>query len=139
MRLEVSTSISAPPERVWDIIMDVERWHEWTPSITSIEKLTPGDLLVGSKVRVKQPKLPVAEWTVTAIEPGRRMEWQNKGPGAKSVAWHAAEPDGDGSKAILGIDQSGIFFSLTGWYFNGITRRYVNTELEGLKKRAENA
>ena len=71
MHLEVSTSISAPAERVWATIIDVERWHEWTASITGAEKLEPGELKVGSKVRVKQPKLPSTVWTVTSLEPGR--------------------------------------------------------------------
>jgi len=137
LRLEVSTSISAPVERVWQTIMDVERWHEWTPSITSIEKLAPGELGVGSRVRIKQPKLPPAVWRVTAIEPGRRLEWQSKGPGSHTIAWHMAEPQGDGAKATLGIEQSGVFFTLMGWYFNGITRRYVNMELAGLKQHCE--
>ena len=137
MRLEVSTSIAAPPERVWQMIVDVERWHEWTVSITSIEKLTPGDLRVGSKARVKQPKLPPTAWTVTSLDPGRSFEWEAKGPGSRTVAWHRAEPEGDGARATLGIDQQGIFFALTGWYFDKLTREYLNTELAGLKRRAE--
>jgi hypothetical protein len=117
--------------------MDVEGWHEWTESVTSIEKLEPGELKVGSKVRIKQPKLPPAVWTVTAIEPGRRLEWQSKGPGNDTVAWHVTEPEGDGVKATLGIHQRGMFFALMGWYFNGMTRRYVDMELAGLKQRSE--
>jgi carbon monoxide dehydrogenase subunit G len=137
LRLEVSTSISAPPERVWQAIVEVERWHEWTTSITSVEKLEPGELKIGSKARVKQPKLPRTVWTVTSLDPGRSFEWEAKGLGSKTVAWHRAEPEGDGTRATLGIDQQGIFFALTGWYFNKLTRDYVNTELAGLEKRAE--
>lgn len=138
MRLEVSTSVSAPAERVWQTIMDVERWPEWTASVTSVEKLEPGDVRVGSKVRIKQPKLPPTVWTVSRIEPGRRMEWEAKAPGSHTIAWHAAEPAADGtSKAILGIDQRGIFFKLTGWYFNKLTREYVDMELAGLRQRSE--
>jgi hypothetical protein len=119
--------------------MEVERWPEWTPSVTSVEKLEPGALDVGSRVRIKQPKLPPTVWTVSLLEPGRRMEWEASGPGSKTVAWHAAEPDGEGAKATLGIDQTGIFFTLTGWYFNKLTREYVDMELAGLKKRSEGA
>lgn len=137
MRLEVSTSVNAPVERVAAVIFDVERWHEWTASITSVEKLDAGELRVGSRARVKQPKLPPTVWTVTAVEPGRWFEWEAKGPGSRTVAWHRAEPEGEGTKATLGIDQQGIFFRLTGWYFNKLTREYVDMELAGLKKRSE--
>jgi hypothetical protein len=138
LRLEVSTSVSAPVERVWQTIMDVERWPEWTASVTSIEKLEPGELKVGSKVRIRQPKLPPTVWTVSRLEPGRRMEWEAKAPGSHTIAWHVAEPAADGtSRAILGIDQRGVFFKLTGWYFNKLTREYVNMELAGLKQRSE--
>ena len=65
------------------------------------------------------------------------MEWQAKGPGSNTVAWHRVEPDGLGSKATLGIEQSGVFFALTDWYFNRMTRDYVKMELEGLKRRSE--
>jgi uncharacterized membrane protein len=139
LRLELSTNVAAPSERVWATIMDVERWPEWTASVTSVEKLEPGELKLGSRVRVKQPKLPPVVWTITVLEPGRRMEWQAKGPGSNTVAWHAAEPEGSGSKATLGIDQGGLFFKLTGWYFAKMTREYVGMELEGLKRRSEGA
>ena len=137
MRLEASTRVAAPAERVWATIMDVERWPEWTASVTSVEKLEPGDLKVGSKVRIKQPKLPPTVWTITRLDPGRRMEWQAKAPGSNTIAWHAVEPEGEASRATLGIDQTGILFKLTGWYFNKLTQNYVNMELEGLKKRSE--
>jgi hypothetical protein len=137
LRLEVSTSIDAPPERVWAEIIDVERWHEWTASITRIEKLQPGALNVGSKVRIKQKKLPPAVWTVTALEPGRLMEWQARAPGSHSIAIHRVEPEGAGSRATLGIEQSGVLFSLTGWYFDKLTREYVDMELQGLKRRSD--
>jgi uncharacterized protein YndB with AHSA1/START domain len=137
LRLEVSTSIAAPPERVWAAIVDVERWPEWTASVTSVEKLEPGELKVGSRVRVKQPKLPPTVWTVTSFEPGRSFEWEATGPGSKTVAWHRAEPEGEGAIATLGIDQQGVFFKLMGWYFDKLTREYVDMELAGLKKRSE--
>jgi carbon monoxide dehydrogenase subunit G len=137
LRLEVSTNVAAPPERVWATIIDFERWPEWTPSVTRIERLEPGELKAGSKLRIKQPKLPTTVWTVSLLEPGSRLEWQATSPGSNTVAWHAVEAEGDGSKATLGIDQTGVFFALTGWYFNRLTREYVDMELAGLKKRSE--
>ena len=38
-RYSVSIDINAPAERVYDVMIDLDRWHEWTPSITSIRRL----------------------------------------------------------------------------------------------------
>ena len=32
----VTVDIPAPPDRVWAVIADVERWPEWTPTVTRI-------------------------------------------------------------------------------------------------------
>ena len=40
MLFETTIEIEAPRETVWSTLADVERWHEWTASVTSIELLT---------------------------------------------------------------------------------------------------
>ena len=51
--IEVRSRIDASPEDIWRVLVDVERWPEWTPSITRLEKLDPGDLRVGQRVRIE--------------------------------------------------------------------------------------
>jgi hypothetical protein len=118
-------------------MMDVERWPEWTDSMDKVEKLDTGELQVGSKVRIKQPRLPAAVWQVSAIEPGHYMEWRASGPGANAIAGHRVEPEGAGSRLILSIEQGGVMSTLFGWWLDKITKRYVAMEAEGLKRRAE--
>ncbi|MCW2828941.1 MAG: hypothetical protein JWQ67_2557 [Marmoricola sp.] len=55
---ESTTTISAPPGRIWDIWSDVERWSEWTASVTGAELLGGGGpLRVDSRVPIRQPRL----------------------------------------------------------------------------------
>ena len=42
MELTRSIDIDAPPGIVWEVWSDIARWHEWTASITSIDRLGPG-------------------------------------------------------------------------------------------------
>ncbi|HWO73058.1 MAG TPA: SRPBCC family protein [Dehalococcoidia bacterium] len=136
MRIETSISIEAPPSRVWDILVDVERWHEWTRSISSIRRLDDGHFQVGSRVRIKQPRFPPAFWRVTRLEAPIYMEWQAAAPLSRVIAGHRIEPEGAGSRVTLQIEQTGLM-GLVGRYFANVSRAYVQMEAEGLKRRAE--
>jgi uncharacterized membrane protein len=132
--------VAAPPADVWAVMIDVERWREWTPTITSIERLDGGPFRVGSRARVRQPKLPIAVWTVTALEPGRYFEWRNVSPGVTSVAGHRAEPSaGGGTTVTLTFGWSGWLAWLIRLIYGKLARRYVRTEAESLKRWCERA
>lgn len=139
MRFETSIRIEAPPQQVWEIYSDVERWPEWTPSVTSVERLTPGSLIVGFRARVRQPRLPAATWTVTELVEGSHFIWEAKGPGLTTVGGHFVEADTDGTRAVGRLDQHGPGGAIIGWLTARLTRRYLEMEVQGLKARAEAA
>ena len=134
----ISIDIDAPPQRVFEVMVDVRRWHEWTPSITSIALANGGELAVGTRAMIRQPKLPPALWTVSRIVPGRGFEWVNRAPGLRVTGHHFAEPAGHGSRATLALSYDGIFGGLLAWITAGITKRYLRMEAHGLKARSEN-
>lgn len=137
MRFEASTTVAAEAERVWQVFVDVERWPEWTGSISSVERLDSGPLRVGSKVRIRQPKLPEAVWEVTELVDGRSFTWVSTGPGVTTVGIHRVEAVAGGAEASNSIEQRGPLGVLIGLLFRGLTRRYLAMELAGLKKRSE--
>ena len=137
-RFSITTDIAAPADRVWQVMSDIERWHEWTPSVTSIKPRDGGPFVVGSAAVIRQPKFPPAFWKVTAIEPGRSFTWVNAAPGLRVVAHHSVEPTAAGSRATLSLDFQGIFGGVLARITKGITERYLALEATGLKARSEN-
>lgn len=138
MEFEVTIEIDAPPERVWAVMSDVERWHEWTESITSVELLDAEALAVGVRARVKQPRLPQAVWQVTSLDAGHSFEWETRSPGMRMVGIHRVDPlAGGGSRATLAVHSSGPVAALLTPLMANTGKRYVRTEAAGLKKRSE--
>jgi carbon monoxide dehydrogenase subunit G len=136
-KFTVSIDIAAPAERVWQVMSDVSRWHEWTPSVTSIKRLGSGEFVVGSRLVIRQPKFPPAMWTLTTIEPGRSFAWISRAPGLHVLARHSVEPTATGSRATLSLDLQGMFGGLFGRMTKDITERYLAFESTGLKARSE--
>ena len=138
MDIEASIEIEAPAQRVWEVMADVERWAEWTRSISSIRFLEQPPMRVGGKLRIRQPKLPPAVWEVVTLEPGRGFVWKAGGPGIHSLGSHYVEPlDNDRSRATLRLEQRGPVANLLQPFVEGMSRNYVEMEIQGLKRRSE--
>ena len=133
----ISVQIDAPPEQVWVVMSDVERWHEWTPTITSVRRTNTGPFRIGARARVHQPKLLPADWVVTSLEEGRSFDWESRAPGVLVLARHRVDPVPGGSRVTLSIQYSGPVGSLLGRLLAGLSRRYIALEADGLKRRAE--
>ncbi|MEN3360732.1 MAG: hypothetical protein V7637_4714 [Mycobacteriales bacterium] len=137
MRYEHSVEIEATAEAVLAVWTDVERWSEWTASITSVRRMDSGPLGVGSQATVKQPKLPATVWTVTELEPARSFVWVSSSPGVRTEAAHRVTPTATGVTATLVLDQTGPLATVASWFVGWLTRRYLDLEATGLKHRAE--
>jgi hypothetical protein len=116
---------------------DVERWSEWTPSVTSIKRLDPGPLRPGTRLFIRQPKLPPALWRVVSVEEGNGFVSISSAPGVRVTANHFIESTPDGSRATLSIHFGGMLGGLVGRMIRGINERYLALEAKGLKERSE--
>jgi hypothetical protein len=138
MEFSREIAIDAAPDRVWSIMRDVERWHEWTASVTSVRIQGGGPLRTGSRAWVRQPRFPPALWHVNQLEdPRRTFTWISRAPGMLVTALHGVEPCGTGSRARLSLRYEGLFGPLFGKLTRGITERYLDLEANGLKRRSE--
>lgn len=141
MAIQRTIDISAPPERIWEIMSDIARWPEWTPTVTNVELLDTGPFRVGMRARLRQPRLPVAVWTVTAIEPGRAFTWESLNPGVTAVATHRIDVRGTSTvnQVTLKLEWTGWLAPLIRLLFGRLSARYVETEAESLKRHSETA
>lgn len=137
MEFSISVDVATPPERVWDVMSDVERWREWTPTVTSVERLEPGPFAVGSTARLRQPRLRPAVWRVTRFESPRGFTWEMHAPGVVVAARHDVEPVPGGARATLSVKFTGLLGPLVGRLTRSLNTRYLALEAEGLRRRSE--
>ncbi len=114
MITECGVEIDAPAVVVWDVFSDVERWPEWTASVTRLVALDGPGLAVRKRFAIKQPRMPKLVWEVTDVTPGVAWTWVQRSP-----------------------DQRGPVGALVGLFMRGMTRRYLALEADGLKASSE--
>jgi len=138
MLTERSIEIEAPAGVVWAVYADVERWPQWTASVTGVRPLDGSGLGVGKRFEIHQPRFPKLVWTVTALDPGRAWTWEQRAPGGRSLATHevvALSPKR--TRARMVIEQRGPVGVLVGVLTRRLARRYLDLEAQGLKATSE--
>jgi uncharacterized protein YndB with AHSA1/START domain len=133
----IVVDIKATPGRVFAVLCAVERWPEWTSTMTSVERMDRGPFGVGSRARVRQPKLLPAVWQVTELNEPRNFTWVTRSTGVTVAGEHLVEANGTGSRVTLSLKFSGLFAPLASRFYGSLNRRYLATEAEGLRKRCE--
>jgi hypothetical protein len=131
--------IRADLDRVWDLTVDVERWPELGPTMTSVTRLDDGPLRVGSTARVVQPFQRPTVWTVTHLEPQRFFEWFAKVGTITMTARHRLVPEADGVRNELSVEFSGFGSRLVRRLIGSKIREAITIENEGFRRLAESA
>jgi uncharacterized protein YndB with AHSA1/START domain len=138
MTYRTAIDIDAPPELVWRVLIDVERWPEWTASVTTVKRIETGMFRTGSNVRIKQPRLPLMMWKVSALTPGEAFTWTARSRGVSTVARHVIKQrEGGGTRAEGHLQQNGPLALLAKLFYGRRTKTYLEQESQGLKKRCE--
>lgn len=69
------TTIAAPPERVWAVLVDGSAYADWNPEIVAIEGSIAPNARITAHVRLGDGAVRRVPQRVEALEPPRRMEW----------------------------------------------------------------
>jgi uncharacterized membrane protein len=134
-----SIPIDATASQIWTVLCDVENWHMWTASITSIHLTNGSQLQMNSRATIKQPKFPAAKWRVTEFESSKRFTWVYASPGVVVTASHEINESTTerGNVVTLRLRFDGLLGSMWGYLTRDINMRYLTMEAEGLRRRCE--
>ena len=138
MRFEESIDVQAAQQRVWDILSDLEGWPSRIETVDTVSILTPEPLAEGSRVRLRQPRLPEGTWEISVWDPPTYFEWRQKAGGVTSIAGHRVDAeDEDHSRLTLTLDMRGPLIPIVGLFYRGLTNRYMSLEARSIKDAAE--
>jgi len=138
MRFEQSIDIDARQQRVWDVLGDLEAWPQRIETVDVVELLTPAPVGEGSRVRLKQPKLPEGIWEVTVWDAPSYFEFCQQSGGVTNVAGHRVEALEEGrSRLTLTLEMRGLLVPVVALFYKGLTNRYMTIEAQGMKRAAE--
>jgi carbon monoxide dehydrogenase subunit G len=86
--VKVEIDIAAPPQDVWDMVMDPQRTLEWVTIVRGIQDVDDGPLRTGFRMEqtlcLRGVKFKV-RWTLKEVDAPHFARWEGRGP-ARSKA-----------------------------------------------------
>lgn len=147
MDMTITRDVAASPDRVWEVITNLDAAPTTIEGITSVERLDGGPGFgVGTKwreTRIMFGKEATEEMEVTAIKPGTSYTVESDGKGAHYVSTWTVAPSETGSQVIMtfGGEPTGAFSRLmaatVGKMFEGTTRKAMEQDLADIAAAAE--
>lgn len=144
MKVERTIEIAAPPERVYEVVMDPRQLEDWVSIHESLIDAPNGELQKGAELtqclKLAGRRFNV-HWKVVEDDCPTRVVWEGQGPvhsHAKVV--YEFEPSGEGTRFSY-MNQydlpGGPLGKLAGRSVAGVTRKAADKSLERLKKLLE--
>jgi len=97
LEFEASTTIQAPAEKIWSVLVDTEKWPEWDPSCERIE----GTVELGNTVKAFTKLSPGRAFPVKVaqLDENQQMTWTGGMPLGlfKGVRTFTLSDNGNGS------------------------------------------
>jgi carbon monoxide dehydrogenase subunit G len=138
MKVERTTKIAAPPQRLYDVVMDPRRLGDWVTIHHALEGKPPSPLQEGSRLtqylRLAGKRFKV-HWTVVKNEPCQRVVWEGRGPvTSRARVEYRFEPDGDGTNFSY-LNEYELPGGPLGRFAGRAVARVTQKELDGSLRR----
>jgi uncharacterized protein YndB with AHSA1/START domain len=134
---ESTSTIQAPPEVVWSVLVDAAAWPNWDSGVTAVD----GAVEEGRKVTVRTEASPGRAFpvTVTDLEPPRRMVFRGGMPLGlfRGERTYTLTPDGAGTVFRMREEYTGPLLGLI-WRSMPDLQPSFDRFAAGLKRRVEN-
>ena len=142
--VRTSIDIAASPERVWELVTDLNRLDEWVSIHRNFPTPPPADVKEGTSF---QQTLSVAgtpfavDWTATEVEGPQRLTWHGTGPaGTTAQTTYSLVAAGDGTRFEYENDfklPAGKVGEAVSGVVSGQAEREANESLSRLKVLVE--
>jgi uncharacterized protein YndB with AHSA1/START domain len=144
--VEIETRIARPPDAVFEALTDLERYPAWliASGIVRVERLDPGPLAAGSRLRISQNvagRSTVLDGAVTALTPGGALGLRGKDKDGVTIEIDAdLAPDGAGTRLRWSLRlKLPLRYRMFESMVSPQAKRAAALDLEALKRRLESA
>jgi len=144
--VEIETRIARPTADVFAALTDVERYPEWliASGIVRVERLDPGPLVAGSRLRIEQTvagRSTVLEGAVTVLAPGAAFGLRGRDRDGVSIEIDAVVVPDDLATRVRWSVRVGLplRFRMFESMVAPQARRAAALDLEALRRRLEPA
>jgi len=141
MKVERKTEIGAPPESVYEVVMDPRRLDEWVTIHDHLVEAPEGGLRRGSEL-IQCLKLAGrrfnVHWEVVEADRPNRVVWDGKGPvHSRAQVVYELQRNGDGGTKFSYTNEynlpGGALGNLAGLTLSRATGKALDSSLEKLK------
>lgn len=126
--------IDARPERVWETLVNVERWPQWNPDVKSVS--LEGDTQAGSVFRWKTRSGTITS-TFRAVEPPRHVSWSGKTMSLSAIHVWSLEEAGGKTTVKTAESFDGHLARLLRRPLNKMLQKTLNKAVQSLKVEVE--
>jgi len=143
--MQLSKTIDAPRERVFEAFTDLDRMAERIEGIERVEKLTDGPMRVGTRwkeTRVMFKRESTEELEVTGFDPPESYRVECDSCGSHFTSVFRFEPEGDATRVTMEMSYraTSLFAKLfrpIGFLMAGSIKKCIDQDLDDAKRAIE--